>query len=159
MRLPARLAFFWICLAPLLANAADVSGPARAIDGNSIEIGPLRLRLYGIDAPETAQSCVKDRMRYRCGQAAARALAAFIADRPVACDHLEILDAGWSTARCHVGAESVERHMVRAGWALAIRELGLDFLADEDLARLAGIGLWAGEFLPPWEWRRLSRLP
>lgn len=159
MRLPARLAFFWICLAPLLASAADLSGPARAIDGNSIEIGPLRLRLHGIDAPEPAQSCVKDRMRYRCGQAAVRALAAFIADRPVACDRLEILGAGWAAARCHVGSESVERHMVRAGWALAVRELGLDFVADEDHARLAGVGLWAGEFVPPWEWRRLSRMP
>ena len=149
----------WLCLTPITAGAADISGPARVIDGDGIEIGPRRLRLYGIDAPEPAQSCSRNRLRYRCGQTAYRILAAFIADRPVACDIVKELDQGWAAARCTVGIESVARHMVRTGWALADHEIGSDYDADEIAARVARLGLWAGEFLPPWEWRRLSRMP
>ena len=36
---------------------ADVTGPARVIDGDTIEITGERICLHGIDAPESGQSC------------------------------------------------------------------------------------------------------
>ncbi|WP_267357338.1 MULTISPECIES: hypothetical protein [unclassified Methylobacterium] len=39
------------------AAAGTISGPATVIDGDTIEVQGTRLHLYGIDAPETAQSC------------------------------------------------------------------------------------------------------
>lgn len=39
----------------------DLTGPARIVDGDSIEVGGTKIRLYGIDAPELDQSC-KDRV-------------------------------------------------------------------------------------------------
>src|SRR4051794_919543 len=34
------------------ASATEVSGPARAVDGDTLDIGSTRVRLFGIDAPE-----------------------------------------------------------------------------------------------------------
>ena len=39
-------------------NQSDLAGRARVIDGDTIEVGTARVRLFGIDAPESAQRCV-----------------------------------------------------------------------------------------------------
>jgi len=44
--------------------------------------------------------------------------------------------------------------MVRQGWALAYRRYCKDYLDDEKAAKVAWKGLWQGEFVPPWEWRK-----
>ncbi|NBW05383.1 MAG: thermonuclease family protein, partial [Alphaproteobacteria bacterium] len=41
-----------------------------------------------------------------------------------------------------------------AGMALAYRRYADDYIADEEAARAARLGLWAGQFDAPWEWRR-----
>ena len=54
---------------------APLSGPARVVDGDSLEIGGQRIRLYGIDAPEGRQHCRDAQGQdYACGREAARAL-------------------------------------------------------------------------------------
>ena len=46
---------------------SDISGSARVIDGDSIKISNNRIRLYGIDTPESAQTCRRDGVMWRCG--------------------------------------------------------------------------------------------
>ena len=48
-----------VTLLPTLA-LADVTGPARAIDGDTVEVAGERIRLHGIDAPESRQTCRRD---------------------------------------------------------------------------------------------------
>ena len=70
----------FLAFAPGLAGPARgeaVSGFARAVDGDTLEVGGARVRLHGVDAPESAQECTDARGRaYACGRAAARRLAA-----------------------------------------------------------------------------------
>lgn len=39
------------------AGAETLTGPARAVDGDTLVVGGVRVRLYGVDAPESAQTC------------------------------------------------------------------------------------------------------
>ena len=54
---------------------SDLPGVASVIDGDTIEIHGKRIRLNGIDAPESGQRCQNARgTAWRCGQQAALAL-------------------------------------------------------------------------------------
>ncbi len=44
--------------------------------------------------------------------------------------------------------------MVQLGLALAYRRYSLDYVDEEADAQTAQRGIWAGEFVKPWEWRR-----
>ena len=39
------------------AQAVEVAGPARVVDGDTLEIGSQSIRLHGINAPEASQVC------------------------------------------------------------------------------------------------------
>jgi endonuclease YncB( thermonuclease family) len=73
-----------ICASSTLAFAAGLTGRAGIIDGDTLEIQGTRIRLWGIDAPESTQLCRgEDSLQHRCGAKAANDLDAFIAARPV----------------------------------------------------------------------------
>jgi endonuclease YncB( thermonuclease family) len=62
-----------------------------------------RIRLWGIDAPESDQLCRgEDSLPYRCGAKAANDLAAFIARRPVVCIPVALDQYGRAVATCSV---------------------------------------------------------
>jgi endonuclease YncB( thermonuclease family) len=64
---------------------------------------------------------------------------------------------GRTVAVCFLGSEELNRWMVANGWAVAFRRYSLDYVADEDGARLAGAGLWSSTFQMPWDWRQMQR--
>ncbi len=148
-----------IALCLLAAPAlADVTGPARVIDGDTLEIQDQRIRLHGIDAPESRQLCRLDGKPWQCGKDATKALVDKIAHRPVTCEDLGRDRYKRIIGRCAVAGEDIESWMVVNGWALAYRRFSLDYVDEEADAQTARRGIWAGEFVKPWEWRRGKRL-
>jgi endonuclease YncB( thermonuclease family) len=140
------------------ASHADNTGTATVIDGDTIEIHGQRIRFHGIDAPESRQTCVVRGQVWRCGQQAALALSDFIGRSPVACQEQGIDRYGRMIGVCSVRGEDIEAWMVANGWALAYRKYSLDYTDEEAMAEAAGVGIWRGKFVPPWEWRRGKRL-
>lgn len=146
---------------PLLADPAfaeTIAGRASVIDGDTLEIKGERIRLHGIDAPESAQLCQDAAGKeWRCGQKAANALADRIGNRRVSCRVTDTDRYGRSVAACSASGESLNAWLVSQGWAVAYRRYSLEFVGDEDAARSARAGIWAGKFQPPWEWRKDRR--
>jgi conjugative transfer signal peptidase TraF len=60
------------------AAMADITGRATVIDGDTLDIHGTRVRLHGIDVPESSQQCQRNGVNYRCGQQAANALDALL---------------------------------------------------------------------------------
>lgn len=60
-------------------------------------------------------------------------------------------------AVCFKGATNLNAWMVAQGWAVAFRKYGIDYIAQEDKARLARRGIWSGSFEMPWDWRARKR--
>jgi endonuclease YncB( thermonuclease family) len=82
----------------------DLTGQVSIIDGDTLEIHGTRIRLWGIDAPESSQLCRgEDSLQYRCGAKAANELDTFIAKRPVSCIPISLDQYGRTVATCSVG--------------------------------------------------------
>ena len=58
----------------IVRGSGALTGPARVIDGDTLDMGGVRIRLHGIDAPESEQSCRVGGNRWSCGREATRAL-------------------------------------------------------------------------------------
>jgi endonuclease YncB( thermonuclease family) len=140
------------------AHAEAIAGRASVIDGDTLEVRGTRIRLHGIDAPESGQSCTVRGARTRCGQLAALALADKIGNRPVACEPRDRDRYGRVVAVCRLGGEDLNGWMVESGWALAYRQYAADYVGEEQAASSAKRGIWQGEFVAPWAWRRNESL-
>lgn len=84
----------------------DAVGRATVTDGDTIRIGETRIRMQGIDTPETGQACedVAGNL-YPCGGRAAKALDALITGRTVACRYDDTDHYGRTVGTCEVLVE------------------------------------------------------
>lgn len=135
------------------AENAVLSGNADIVDADTIRVNGIPIRLYGIDAPESRQTCEREGKSYACGKEAIRVLADLIAARPVRCELLGKDNYGRSLGICSVGGIELNVAMVLQGWALAFVKYSSRYVEDQKRAEAARIGLWAGSFVKPWEWR------
>src|SRR4249919_1713564 len=107
--------------------AVAQTGPARVVDGDTIDVGGMRIRLWGIDAPESKQMCERLGAAYACGHEATAHLRALVAGADVACEPRVKDRYGRSVAVCRVGLVDVGAAMVRDGWALAFVRYSVDY--------------------------------
>ncbi len=132
----------------------SITGKPRVIDGDTLQMAGERIRLHGIDAPESKQKCTADGKEWACGQEATFALARFIETHWVTCKGNKRDRYGRLIAVCFVGSYNLNAIMVREGWAMAYRQYSNDYVPEEDDARIHRRGLWRGKFMAPWEWRK-----
>lgn len=131
-----------------------IVGKPQVVDGNTLEFGGVRVRLFGMDAPDPGQTCTARGVEWRCGQDATFALAYETANHWVTCDERYRDQDDRVVAICMIGPYDLAERMVRKGWAVAFRPDSADYLSAEEVARKAGEGLWRGEFKAPSEWRQ-----
>ena len=148
------LLFLW---SPALAG--ELIGQASVIDGDTLEIHGTRIRLWGIDAPESSQLCRdEDSSLYRCGARAANDLDAFLARRPVTCTPMNLDQYGRTVAACSVGDADLGEWLVTNGLALDWPQFSKGrYEAAQHNAERAGHGIWKGSYVEPWRYRACIR--
>jgi len=139
-------------------DGEDIVAAANAIrvaDGDSLDVARLRIRLYGIDAPELVQQCGDQGGRaYDCGRTAARALEDLIGNKMIRCARRGIDQYERILAVCTAGNVDLNAAMVESGHAVAYRENSSNYIVNEQHAKAARRGLWAGSFKMPQAYRR-----
>ena len=159
MNTTARRVTIAATLALVLAIPASTqAGDVTVIDGDTLDIGGTRIRLHGIDAPESGQTCADGPYRWSCGQHATQALSNLIANRGVVCRSKGRDSYGRTIGACRAGAIDINAWMVRQGLALAYERYSRDYVEQQRAARASGNGMWRGTFVEPWRWRRGERL-
>lgn len=124
---------------PVRAVAAEPQQVA-VVDGDTLRLHDIVVRLHGVAAPARGRTCADDRGGgYDCGAAASAALAGLVRDRPVACQLSGQDRAGLAQGVCEADGTELNRALVAAGWARADTP-GLD--AAEATARAGRLGLW-----------------
>jgi endonuclease YncB( thermonuclease family) len=137
-----------------IAHGESVTGAARVIDGDTIVVGVERVRLFGIDAPETAQTCVDAQgRRWGCGDSAANRLRQLISTREVKCEQRGRDDYGRLLGLCWANGREVNAALVREGMAWAFVKYASDYAGIEQEARRAKRGVFAANNVPPWDFR------
>jgi endonuclease YncB( thermonuclease family) len=153
----ARFAVVWVLLAGAVAagvwfaeqQGAVIIGPARIIDGDSLVVAGVEIRLFGVDAPEYQQTCMRSDRPWMCGRDATDMLRTIAAGREVSCRPRERDRYGRTVAVCQAGGVDLAAAMIKGGLAVAYGAYG----ADEREARDARRGIWSSTFDRPADWR------
>ena len=135
------------------ASALEVAGLPRILDGDTIEVASLRIRLHGIDAAESRQRCVDAKQLVRPDKFATRRLLA-LTSGGVKCSGTDFDKYGRLIAVCLSNSgDDIGRVLVREGMAWAFERYSHDYTVDEGFARKANLGVWAMACDTPWDFR------
>ena len=137
------------------APSKPFTGAVRVADGDSLVVAGMRIRLMGIDAPELNQTCTDAKgMSWPCGRTAQRELRAHLGRRALKCEPHGSDRFKRVLAVCFLpDGANVNAWMVRQGWAVASGYSGT-YRSEQDEAKAAKRGIWAGTFMFPAEWRQ-----
>ena len=139
-----------LTLIPPTSALALIAKVVSVHDGDTITIlqgkQQIKVRLFGIDAPELKQTYGKKSKQF---------LANLIAGEVV-----EVEESGKDRYKrtigtVYLGGTDINAQMVANGYAWAYRKFSKKYTAQESQAKKQGLGLWRDkEPIPPWEWRQ-----
>lgn len=156
-----RMILLSLCLLPFLVMGADpvvtLCGKVVSVtDGDTLSLlvgkETIKIRLEGIDAPESKQSF---------GTKSKDALKELVAGKQVAVVKSGEDKYGRTLGLVRLGDTDVNAKLVADGWAWHYKKYSKDeLLAQLEVeARDAGRGLWADpKALPPWEFRQRQKV-
>ena len=119
-------------------------------DGDTITVlqgkQQVKVRLFGIDAPELKQPY---------GKMSKKFLEILIAGEVVEVEENGKDRYKRTIGTIYLGDTDINAQMVASGYAWAYRKFSKKYTAQESRAKSQRLGLWRDkESIPPWEWRR-----
>ena len=140
----------------------NIVGKARVIDGDTITINNAKIRFSGIDAPEKnyygqTQFCKGPKGVWACGKKASTKLKQLINGQEVQCTDEGKDRYGRTLSICYANGVDLQAEMVRSGMAVAYLRYSNRYENEMLEAMIAQVGIWAGPFLEPEDWRRQNR--
>ena len=130
-----------------------IVGKAKIIDGDTIHIRENKIRLYGIDAPETDQECLHSNKKWQCGKDSTNFLKKITHNRIVECKINGVDKYKRYIGICFTNQKNLNKHMVKNGWAIAYRYYSKYYIDEELIAKKNKKGIWRGEFQEPYKFR------
>ncbi|EKU10101.1 hypothetical protein CSUNSWCD_1465 [Campylobacter showae CSUNSWCD] len=142
-----QMLFLVLAALSLLAHPAKV---VKISDGDTITIlqdkQQIKVRLFGIDAPELKQPYGKKSKQF---------LANLIAGEVVEVDENGKDRYKRTIGTIYLNGADINAQMVENGYAWAYRKFSKKYTAQESNAKSQKLGLWRDkEPIPPWEWRK-----
>ena len=138
---------------------------ALVTDGDTIKINDQKIRLFGIDAPETKQFCKEIYLSflifnfkrdYKCGEKSTIALKKKIKDKKIRCLIQDKKDRfRRNIGICYLKKQDINSWLVKNGYAIAYRRYSKKYIMDEQYAEDNKLGIWQGTFMEPEKWRRI----
>ena len=142
-----------------------IIGKAYVTDGDTIKINDQKIRLFGIDAPETKQFCKEVYLSflifnfkrdYKCGEKSTNALKKKIKDKKIRCLIQDKKDRyRRNIGICYLKKQDINSWLVKNGYAIAYRRYSKKYIIDEQYAEDNKLGIWQGTFMEPEKWRRI----
>jgi len=147
-----------------LASENLVKGKAEVTDGDTIKVKGKKIRLSGIDAPESyyrgkKQACYLNETKILCGDIAKIKLKEKIKNNSVSCkieNNKDLYER--FLGECFLNGESLSKFMVRNGYAFDFKKYSKNkYAKDEKYAKDNKLGFWTMKFEYPWVWRNKVR--
>lgn len=141
----------WGVIFVAVIGAAHERTVNRVIDGDTIRLSgiPRAVRVYGIDAPEKAQTK---------GSEAAAFASKLMLGKKVMVERKSLDRYGRTIATVRLpDGRDLSEVMVSSGWAWHYRAYSKDkgLAAVEQMAREAKVGVWSDPApIAPWDWRK-----
>jgi endonuclease YncB( thermonuclease family) len=135
-----------------------VSGPAKVVDADIIMVEKQRVILWAVDGPERPQKCYVGDLLWDCYGAARQALGELIASGEASCaltpGEPDKFNRRYGV--CTSGGKDIGGELVRMGMARAFVEQGDDYVAQEEVAKAAALGMFqpGAKIDAPWEFRK-----
>ena len=151
-----------LVLLVILLLLGQASAEVRVIDADTIVLDGMKVRLSGIDAPETAQLCLNEKGKhYFCGLKATQELIKLVDSintKSFECKYNGSDKYGRFIGDCWADGIYINAWLVKNGWAMAYRRYSNEFVGEEIEAKKKKVGIWSGTFIEPWKWRKGTRL-
>ncbi|MER8785465.1 thermonuclease family protein [Mesorhizobium sp. M1006] len=126
----------------------------RVVDGDTLELGGVKYRLHGIDAPEAGQLCrTANRGTWPCGQEAIKTLQMMVRSHALTCDNRGYDKYGRTLAVCSIAGTDINAAMINKGMAWSFKRYSHDYDEIEAAAKANLVGIWQADTETPWDYR------
>lgn len=131
-----------------------IVGEPVVVDADTIDVGKIRIRIWGIDAIETDQKSLIDGQAWDCAGESKSKFVAHLSGKSVSCAPQDMDRFGRVVAKCSVEGTDLGEWLVSSGYAVDYPQYSSGAYADQQAqARTGKKGIWKGSFIVPWAWR------